>query len=142
MKIGDFLLGRDLREKFSDFTLFTSDERPSDPSIKMHAGLYFHADNVWEPQVGDVRIQFSYAGRDGDKVTIVGRQSGREIRPYQTESGDELLLLHYGFRRAIDIFQFEQAQNRMRTWTLRGAAWFLVFLGFTCLGTVLDIIGR
>ena len=88
--MGDFLLGKDLREKFNEFKVFTSDERPADPSIKMHAGLYFHAADVWRPEVGDIRIQFAYAGRDEDKVTIVGKQSGRELRPYKTESGDEV----------------------------------------------------
>lgn len=98
VKVGDFLLGKDLREKFNEFKVFTSDERPADPSIKMHAGLYFHAADVWRPEVGDIRIQFAYAGRDEDKVTIVGKQSGRELRPYKTESGDEVfhsVLIHF-----------------------------------------------
>lgn len=67
-KLGGFLLGSELRYKFEDFTVFTSDERPSDPTIKMHAGLYFHAESVWKPEVGDIRIQFSYAGHDQDQV--------------------------------------------------------------------------
>jgi len=37
-QIGGFLLGDKLKEKFTEFTQFTSDERPSNPSIKMHAG--------------------------------------------------------------------------------------------------------
>ena len=67
-KIGGFLLGKELKAKFEEFTQFTSDERPSDPGIKMHAGLYFHAKDVWESEVGDIRVQFSYAGRDGEQV--------------------------------------------------------------------------
>lgn len=162
-------MGKDLREKFSEFKVFTSDERPKDASIKMHAGLYFHAADVWRPEVGDIRIQFAYAGRDDDKVTIVGKQSGRELRPYKTESGDEvrrmtshshlvlhfldriivlivlmirfqLLLLYNGFRRAEDIFQQEHAQNRLQTWFYRAAGWFIAFLGFTCLVSILDAI--
>ena len=68
VKIGNFLLGKELKEKFEEFTQFTSDERPSDPGIKMHAGLYFHAKDVWESEVGDTRVQFSYAGREGEQV--------------------------------------------------------------------------
>ena len=68
VKIGGFLLGKELKAKFEEFTAFTSDERPSDPGIKMHAGLYFHAKDVWESDVGDIRVQFSYAGREGEQV--------------------------------------------------------------------------
>ena len=64
------MLGKELKAKFEEFTQFTSDERPSDPGIKMHAGLYFHANDVWESEVGDIRVQFSYAGRDGEQVNI------------------------------------------------------------------------
>ena len=72
MKIGGFLLGKELKSKFEEFTAFTSDERPSDPGIKMHAGLYFHAKDVWESDVGDIRVQFSYAGREGEQVMNSG----------------------------------------------------------------------
>ena len=68
VKIGNFLLGKELKTKFEDFTQFTSDERPTHPGIKMHAGLYFHAKDVWESDVGDIRVQFSYAGREGEQV--------------------------------------------------------------------------
>ena len=72
VKIGGFLLGKELKAKFEEFTAFTSDERPSDPGIKMHAGLYFHAKDVWESDVGDIRVQFSYAGREGEQVIYAG----------------------------------------------------------------------
>ena len=38
----------------------------------MHAGLYFHAKDVWESDVGDIRVQFSYAGREGEQVIYAG----------------------------------------------------------------------
>ena len=65
-------------------------------------------------KVGDWRVQFSYAGRHGEEFTVVrnelfsrkncsfhfqvGRQSGREIRPYQTSAGEDILLLRQGLR--------------------------------------------
>lgn len=140
VKLGGFLLGNQLKEKFHEFTPFTSDERPSNPNIKMHAGLYFHAKDVWEPDVGDVRVQFSYAGRDGEQVTIVGKQSGREVRPFKTDQGDELLFLHRGLRKATEVFQAEHDQNRIQLWLYRVFGWFVAFLGLNCVSSLLDIL--
>ena len=74
--------------------------------IKMHAGIYYHSKNMWQPDVGDIQVHFSYAGKGGDLVSVVGRQSGREIRPYATESGEELLFLYPGARKPEEVFNF------------------------------------
>jgi len=140
VKIGGFLLGKSLKMKFKDYVTFTSDERPNDPLIKMHAGIYYHSKNMWQPDVGDIRVHFSYAGKGGDLVSVVGRQSGREIRPYATESGEELLFLYPGARKPEEVFNFEHSQNRLQTWLYRLLGWFLMFLGYNCLSNVLDII--
>ena len=38
VKIGNFLLGTGLKEKFEDFKPFTSDERPRLEGVKIYAG--------------------------------------------------------------------------------------------------------
>jgi len=140
VKIGGFLLGTDLKEKFSEFKPFTSDSRPKTAGVKIYAGLYYHSKNVWEPEVGDYRVQFSYAGRHGDQYTTVGRQAGREVRPYQTEGGEELLLLQDGVKGAGEVFQTEQFNNQSATWVYRLAGWFVTFLGLSCLSGLLEMM--
>jgi len=140
VKIGGFLLGKVVKQKFKEYVHFTSDERPDNRDIKMHAGLYFHAKDVWQPDVGDIRVHFSYAGKDGDLVTIIGKQSGREIRAYETEIGEELLFLHPGIRKPEEVFHYEHSQNRLQTWVYRVLGWFLMFLGYNCISNLLDII--
>ena len=71
VKIGGFLLGKAVKQRFKEYVPFTSDERPDDSNIKMHAGLYFHAKDVWQPDVGDIRVHFSYAGKEGDLVIFL-----------------------------------------------------------------------
>ena len=87
-----------MKAKFEEFTTFTSDERPSDPGIKMHAGLYFHAKDVWESDVGDIRVQFSYAGREGEQVINAGNIVLLKL-PFQ-----KYIRLQYGSKPLMDFF--------------------------------------
>ena len=74
---------------------------------------------------------------------MVGRQSGREIRAYQTQvkifsdvhkpqiflpplhgqAGEELLLLRAGQRGVEEVLSSEQDTNRTATWIYRLAGW-------------------
>ena len=100
------------------------------------------------------------------QITVVGRQSGREIRPFPVqETGGELLIMQQGLRKPEEVFQHEHAQNRslplpaglskpffkicfstldhrLNTLINRGSGWFCLFLGFNCASTLLDVIGE
>jgi hypothetical protein len=68
--IGQFTLGTDVISRINTFTELTSDTRPDDSSVKLHSGMYYHCNDVFEPEVGDIRIQFSFAGLQGEMVSI------------------------------------------------------------------------
>lgn len=139
VKIGNYLLGSDLKKKFDNFKPFTSDVRPRAEGVRIYAGLYYHSQNVWQPEVGDYRVQFSYAGRAGDEFTAVGKQAGREVRAYSTEAGEELLILQEGIRAAWEVFRTEHANNRTMTWIYRLGGWFVLFLGLSCVSHLLEV---
>uniref|UniRef100_A0A8C9Q1Q4 Transmembrane protein 43 n=1 Tax=Spermophilus dauricus TaxID=99837 RepID=A0A8C9Q1Q4_SPEDA len=102
------------------------------------------------PQVGDLRVFFSYAGLSSDDpdlgpahvVTVIARQRGDQLVPYSTKSGDTLLLLHHGDFSAEEAFRREQKSNSMRTWGLRVAGWMAMFTGLSLMTRILYTLGR
>ena len=71
----------------------------------VHNGVYYHSKNLWETEIGDYRVEFSYAGGEGEEFTTVGKQSGQE-------TGEELFILQTGLREAGEVFLTEHHQNR------------------------------
>jgi hypothetical protein len=69
-------------------------------------------------------------------------QVGKEIQPYQTFSGDEILMLRYGHLTLEEMFFEEQVRNRWQTWAYRGLGWLMMFLGANCLTNILLVIGK
>lgn len=69
--VGQLSLGYELKEKFNDYVEVTSDSRPERHDIKLHLGIYYHCDDVWNPKVGDIRVQFYYAGLAGEPVILI-----------------------------------------------------------------------
>lgn len=67
--IGRFELGNDIKNKFNNYVELTSDTRPEDPSIKLHLGLYYHTNDIFNPEIGDIRLLFSFAGMEGEMVS-------------------------------------------------------------------------
>ncbi|XP_020288325.1 transmembrane protein 43 homolog isoform X2 [Pseudomyrmex gracilis] len=140
VKIGAFTLGTELKEKFNNFMEITSDERPERKDIKMHSGLYYHSANLWDPQVGDIRIQFSYAGKSGDVYSVIGLLEKNTIKPYYTTHGEEILLQQRYKMSVKDMLHLEHVNNYWRTWLFRGFGWLVLFVAATCLANILQTI--
>ncbi|CAL7943559.1 unnamed protein product [Xylocopa violacea] len=118
----------------------TSDERPERKDIKMHSGLYYHSANLWKPEVGDIRIQFSHAGKSGDVYSIVGMLEKGSIVPYITSHGEEILLQRKHKMSVDQMFHLEHVHNYWRTWSIRGLGWLVLFLAATCLANILRTV--
>lgn len=69
--IGNYELGEEAKSQIKDYIDITSDTRPEDPSVKLHSGLYYHCNNVFSPEIGDIRLQFRTAGVEGNFVRIL-----------------------------------------------------------------------
>lgn len=118
-RIGNIIFGNQLKQKFNEFIEVTSDERPERKDIKMHSGLYYHSSDLFNPAIGDLRIQLSYTGKAGDIYTVVGRLQKGILEPYITTHGQEVLLQRQNEVPVDLIFHLEHRDNYWRTWMMR-----------------------
>lgn len=139
VKVGQHTLGIHLKRKFIDYVEVTSDDRPERRDIKLHLGIYYHSDDVWHPEVGDIRVQFYYAGANGEWVSIVGMQKNGIIVPFHTSKGHEFLLLRHGTLNVFQMFHAEHSDAKFETWKLRGIGIFMLYAATVCLSKLLRI---
>uniref|UniRef100_A0A182P8V7 Transmembrane protein 43 homolog n=1 Tax=Anopheles epiroticus TaxID=199890 RepID=A0A182P8V7_9DIPT len=140
--VGPYELGAVAKDRFRTFQEVTSDTRPEDPSVRMHSGLYYHCNDIWNPEIGDIRIQFAYAGLEGSYVTVVGKLEGGKIVPYESTHFRKVLLLEPGEHSLSEIFRFEHQQQRMTTWGIRFIGWALLFFATICTATIMQHLAR
>ncbi|GJQ82190.1 hypothetical protein Trydic_g6018 [Trypoxylus dichotomus] len=139
-KVGQLKLGTDIKNKFNDYIEVTGDQRPDRRDIKLHLGIYYHCDDVWNPQVGDIRVQFYYAGVNGEPVTVVGMQKDGIIVPYHTTRGHQIALVRNGILTVSQIFDVEHSDARWETWKLRAAGTFVLYASAVCLKRLLRLL--
>ncbi|XP_053724007.1 transmembrane protein 43-like [Synchiropus splendidus] len=140
VKVGPFTLSKGLVEQIDDFHVLSLKDLSAlnvVTFLTVHDDYLYHTDNVSHPQVGDVRVRFSFAGLSSDTtflgpaqtVSVVAKQRGGQLIPYKTRSGDALEILYEEDLSAGEVFERELQYNSKKTWGLRLLGWFLMFLG-------------
>ncbi|MER2536709.1 MAG: TMEM43 family protein [Rhizobiaceae bacterium] len=98
--------------------------------------------NPASPSVGDYRI--SYQAVPLGAVSIVGRQTGHTLAPYQTEAGSRLLMVERGSVPPAQMFAQAQSANVAVTWVLRIAGLVVLAIAFALvlgpLGVLADVV--
>jgi hypothetical protein len=128
VSIGGLYLGLDVKKKFSDYYDITSDERPDRHDIKLHSGSYYHGADPLVHEIGDLRVMFSYAGRNNDIYCVIGIVEKYTINPYISLSSPEpLILLRKGKHSAKDMLMLEFRDAGWVAWRFRAVGWFQMF---------------
>ncbi|XP_027134949.1 transmembrane protein 43 [Larimichthys crocea] len=136
---GPFILTKGLVEQINNFqTLSLRDFNALtlDPFLSTDDDYFYHTQYPRRPEVGDVRVRFSFAGLSGETshlgpaqtVSVVAMQRGDLLMPFKTKAGDTLEMLYLEELSAEEVFAKEHQYNSMKTWGLRAAGWALMFL--------------
>ncbi|XP_068568125.1 transmembrane protein 43 [Cebidichthys violaceus] len=137
--VGPFSLSKGLVEQINDFQTLSLRDFSSfnlAPFLSVDDDYFYHTQNPRRPEVGDVRVRFSFAGLSGETsplgrpqtVSIVAMQKGDQLMPFKTKSGDTLEILYPEQLSAEEVFEKELQYNSKKMWGLRAAGWALMFL--------------
>lgn len=135
-----FFSGDTVKDRMNNFLDITSDSRPEDTDVKLHSGLYYHCNDIWNPEIGDIRIQFSFAGFENEFYTIVGKYEKGKVVPYETSFKTQVLLVYSGELTLIEAFRAEHHSQKVTTWGFRFFGWLLLFFAATCTATLLNFV--
>ncbi|XP_032513966.2 transmembrane protein 43 homolog [Danaus plexippus] len=130
VKIGWMFLGMDVKRKVNDYYEIWSDTRPDRSDIKLHSGFYYHGNSALEHEIGDLRIHFSYAGREDDIYTAVGLVERATLQPYSAErfpTADPISLLRKGSYSLKQLHDLEKRDANTHTWKYRLLGFVQVF---------------
>lgn len=139
VRVGPFILSKGLVEQINDFQTLSLKDFPLsqlDYFLSIDDDYFYHTQQPRRPEVGDVRVRFSYAGLSGDNsllgpaktVSIVAMQRGEQLMPFKTKSGDTLEIIYLEELSAEEVFAKEHQYNSAKTWGLRAAGWALMCL--------------
>lgn len=99
------------------------------PGGQVVDGRIFLGADPAQPRLGDMRISFVVVPEG--MGSVIARQSGQGLAPYQTRAGDALFLLHPGAATADEMIAAAEAANRILTWVLRAVGAVLMFVAFS-----------
>lgn len=102
---------------------------PARPGARVVDGVLYLGQDPASPRVGDMRIRFAQV--PAQEASLIARQAGTGVAPYQTRAGDALFLLRAGNQTAQQMIQAAEAENRLLTWILRAVGAVLMFVGFS-----------
>ncbi|XP_048005244.1 transmembrane protein 43 homolog [Leguminivora glycinivorella] len=130
VKIGWLSLGVDVKRKVNDYYEIWSDSRPDRGDIKLHSGFYYHGESALHHEVGDLRVHFSYAGREDDIYTAVGIVENGVLQSYSPAgfpTADPISVLRKGSFSLKQLHELESRAANANTWKYRALGFVQVF---------------
>ena len=110
---------------------------PLGPPLQPYGSGYY-AGTPNNPQIGDVRITFSYV-KTPCPTSFVGQQHGDGLIEYETKNGP-LFLQSEGIKSAETMFDDAYKANKTMAWIIRLVGFFAILIGFKTIFQPIEII--
>ena len=142
LKVGSF----DLADVFKGKLSADKDLLNVEPGVALPEGYTVNGKYITNsvdydnPQIGDIRISFSYG--EYDNVSVLGKQTGSKIGNYNTKRNSSISKLEKGEKTATDLINNIESSNKMSKWIMRILGVVLVCVGMSMvLGPITTLIG-
>ncbi len=143
-RLGEYSLDGDIVSQLTDWSGYAApaDAQTSVPGFRPSNGGFYLGANPSSPDIGDVRVRFSYVPEG--QYSFVGAQRGSGMTSYETHAGNSILLIESGTKTAEAMFDTAKRNNTILTWLLRGGGFVLMWIGFGMvfrpLAVIFDVI--
>lgn len=127
---------------YGDSTSTTTSTTKTTSASKFHifADYIYVGKNPNSPEIWDMKISFESVHTG--TVSIIGKQSGNEIKEYKTSNNGSIALLNNGSSTAEEMFLEAHEENKMMTWFLRFVGLFIMYIGFSSLFKFIETIAK
>jgi len=135
--LGAFKLSETQTKKIGNLKELTS--LPENANYEIIDEFYYKGNDYANPQVGDVRISYSYVP-SGAEISVIGKQMpDGGIEPMISDNGT--IYIQYGGNLTKDemIAKFKK-QNSIKTWVFRFFGWLLMFFGLSLIINPLVVV--
>lgn len=149
VQVGAFYLTSGLFNKLKTYKTIKLTGMYASTEAVIFKDYFYHGNDPAFAQIGDVRVSFQYTGFAGKNdghygeaqiVSIIAKQNENSLSEYHTLAGDSIHLLYEGQYSAEKMFGNEMMTNSFLTWAIRFAGWLVMFIGFTCLSTIITVL--
>ena len=106
--------------------------------VLVNSGGFYVGENASSPEIGDLRIKFSYVAPG--MASFVGQLRGGQLVPYKARSGSSISLVSNNVRSSEEMFTVARQSNTTLTWMLRFLGVFLLFIAWNAILKPLSVL--
>ena len=128
VKLGAFSLSSDQVEKLSPDKTYNAKETEAKEGYNYQAEYLTNAEDIGKPQVGDIRISWSY--NDWVETTVLAVQKGESFAAFTSNKGKTVNRVEKGTLTIDQIVEKMNKENKFMKWLLRGVGALLIVFGY------------